>query len=104
VLLELSWSLNTQAGPLRKHLLLSFSLPICNTEKSVSRQRISDGLKQHSKTRSGDECRLWQDKTVALLCSQEGLRCWFKSYKMRSSPFWFFNYCTHAQPKQIWNS
>jgi hypothetical protein len=32
VLLEFSWSLNTQAGPLRKHLLLSFALPICNTE------------------------------------------------------------------------
>jgi hypothetical protein len=33
----LSWSLNTQAGPLRKHLLLWFSLPLRNT---VREERI----------------------------------------------------------------
>jgi hypothetical protein len=37
VLLELSLSLKTQAGPLRKHLLLWFSLPISNT---VREERI----------------------------------------------------------------
>jgi hypothetical protein len=49
VLLELNWSLSTQAGPLWKRLVLWFSLPICSAEESVSRQRVSKTWEQHSR-------------------------------------------------------
>jgi hypothetical protein len=39
-LLELSGNLNTQAGPLRKHLLLWFSLPMCNAVKEHNKRAL----------------------------------------------------------------
>lgn len=98
VLLELTRSLNIQAGHLRKHLLLWFSLQICNTNRE---DRIQTTFQWQFEGSTGKGSLMMTLRKSQILAGFDG-RFIVQSggtsvlVHCRSD---FFNYCIHKHPK-----